>query len=362
VGLLADGVSGPGSGAWARLLRIGTVLTASGCRVTVLLNQGVPGNQLVDAGCTVVHTQHTSRRSRFLRRRSIAADLVSRAQLDVLHLETPPFRVGRPGAPVVATVHDLRYHYSRSSWLRGAEGIYQRLMLPRDLRTVDRVIAVSEWSRRDLVQRFGIAEDLVSVVPNGLNRPSASGRPSSEAVSLPSAPYVLALGHLESRKNLGVLVRAAADPKWPSGVGLVFAGRDAGAGQTLRAQAMAHGAPINFLGPVDEEAKWDLIRGALCVAVPSTIEGFGIVAIEAMSCETPVLLADTSALHELTQPGVAMLPPHDEVAWARAVGKISTEGIERDFLITARAHVETAYSDGTIGARLWEVYHSLNLT
>lgn len=362
VGLLADGISGPGSGAWARLCTIGTVLTASGCRVTVLLSQGAPGHELVDVGCAVVHAQHTSRGSRLMRRKSLAASFVSRAQLDVLHVETPPFRVGRPGAPSVATVHDLRHHYSASSWLRDTEGLYQRLMMSRDLRTVDRIIAVSEWSKRDVVQRFGIADSLVSVVPNGLNLPSDAGGPSREATSVRGASYVLALGHLESRKNLDVLVRAVADPNWPSGVELVFAGKDAGAGQALRAEALARNAPLKFLGPVDEAAKWDLIRGALCVAVPSTIEGFGIVAIEAMSCETPVLLADASALQELWQPGVTMLPPHDEVAWARAVAKTSSEGVASDLLVAARAHVEAAYSDAKIGTSLWEVYHSLGLT
>lgn len=361
IGFMADGISGPGSGAWARLRTLGGVLTGAGCRVTVLLSQGVASGEIEEVGCSVVHAQHTSRGSRFLRRKSIAAALVSRAQLDVLHVETPPFRVGQPGAATIATVHDLRHHYSRISWWRDTEGLYQRLKLSRDLRTVDRIIAVSEWSRRDVVQRFGIDEDLVSVVPNGLTRPAAIGDPYSEAISSRGAAYVLALGHLESRKNLDVLVRAAADPSWPTGVELVFAGKNAGAEKALRAEGLAHNSPIKFLGPVDEETKWDLLRGALCVAVPSTIEGFGIVAIEAMSCETPVLLANTSALQELAHPGVAMLPPHDDVAWAKEVGKISSEGVGRDLLIAARDHVEAEYSDAMIATRLWEVYHSLGL-
>ncbi len=82
-------------------------------------------------------------------------------------------------------------------------------------------------------------------------------------------------------------------------------------------------ATTTFLGPVSEGDKWWLLAHAEIVAVPSLLEGFGIVALEAILAGTPVLVADTSALPEVVGNPLAVLPPDDHEAWSQRIRELA---------------------------------------
>jgi glycosyltransferase involved in cell wall biosynthesis len=214
--------------------------------------------------------------------------------LDVLHCTT--FRAPiRASVPVVVTVHDLaavRHPEHFTTWTRW----YARTLLLPVLRAATRVLAVSEFTKREVVALAGIPEERIDVAYNAASRD----------VWTPDGPradgdYVLAVGTLEPRKNLPRLVEATAR----LGLELRIAGAVGWGGVQIDAPH------VRWLGrPNDDELAMQL-RGALCLAYPSLWEGFGIPVLEAMLCGTPVVTTAGSAMEEVADGAAELVDPHE---------------------------------------------------
>ncbi len=214
--------------------------------------------------------------------------------LDVLHCTT--FRAPlRAPLPVVVTVHDLaaiRFPELFTTWTR----LYARTFLPVVLRAATRVLAVSEFTKRDVVELAGVPEARIDVAPNA----------ADIAVFTPDGPsgegdYVLAVGTLEPRKNLPRLIEATAQ----LGLSLRIAGARGWGGVEAEARH------VTWVGRPSDEELATLMRGALCLAYPSLWEGFGIPVLEAMLCGTPVVTSRASAMEEVAGDAAELVDPHD---------------------------------------------------
>jgi glycosyltransferase involved in cell wall biosynthesis len=225
-------------------------------------------------------------------------------RLDVLHCTT--FRAPlRAPVPVVVTVHDLavvRYPEHFTAWTRW----YARTLLLPVLRSATQVLAVSEFTRREVAELAGVPEERIDVAYN-----AASPGTWSPDGPCAEGDYVLAIGTLEPRKNLSRLIEATAR----LGLELRIAGAAGWGGVEI-------GAPhVRWLGrPSDEELATQL-RGALCLAYPSLWEGFGIPVLEAMLCGTPVVTSAGSAMEEVAGGAAELVDPLDVQSIA--------DGIER---------------------------------
>jgi glycosyltransferase involved in cell wall biosynthesis len=217
----------------------------------------------------------------------------ARSGADVLHC--PTFRAPlRSRPPLVVTVHDLavlRYPAFFRRWSR----VYGRLLVPRVLRAAARVIAVSELTRREVVDLAGVDPARVRVVPNGVEEHFA---PEGDAAA---GDYVLAVGTLEPRKNL----RRLAEATRRLGVELRVAGASGWGGVAVGNDG------VRWLGEVDDRELARLYRGALCLAYPSLYEGFGIPVLEAMRSGTPVVTSAGTAMEELAAGAAELVDPHD---------------------------------------------------
>jgi len=240
-------------------------------------------------------------------------------RLDVLHCTT--YRAPlRAGLPVVVTVHDLavmRYPELFTAWTRA----YARTLLLPVLRAATRVLAVSEFTKREVAELAGVAPERIAVAYNA----------ASAEVFRPDGPsadgdYVLAVGTLEPRKNLERLVDATGR----LGLELRVAG-SRGWG------VVEVGAPhVRWLGRPDDAELAALLRGALCLAYPSLYEGFGIPVLEAMLCGTPVVTSAASAMEEVAAGAAELVDPRDPASIAagieRAVARrdeLRASGLER---------------------------------
>lgn len=285
---------------------------------------------------------------RLLRGTGVWRARLAAARADAFSAETLP-PPGDVGVPMAVTIHDLR-DLASSSPVPSARRFYARHLLPRALRRVQRVIAVSEWTGGEIVRRLGVSTERVSVVANGVDAATvgvdagaARGWRRGRGVA---DRYVLALGHLERRKNLGLLVDAVREIRSTGhgDLGLVFAGRDeTGEGDRLRRRAAAAPAvPLVTTGPLDDVTRRIALAGAVVVATPSTLEGFGLVPLEGMAAGVPTVSSAAAALPEVVGDAGILVEPHDVSGWARAIAGLLDGGAERERLIDAgRARAAT---------------------
>ncbi len=253
----------------------------------------------------------------------------------VLHCTT--FRAPlRSPVPVVVTVHDLavvRYPELFTAWTRA----YARTLLLPVLRAATRVLAVSNFTKREVAELAGVPEEQIDVAYNASSSPAFTPEgPAAEG------EYVLAVGTLEPRKNLPRLIEATAS------LGLEL--RIAGARGWGRVDASA--AHVRWLGrPTDEELAAQF-RGALCLAYPSLLEGFGIPVLEAMRTGTPVVTSAGSAMEEVTAGAAELVDPHDVTSIAAGIERALTrrEDLRRAGLLRAAQFSWDATADATVRA------------
>ncbi|HET6623397.1 MAG TPA: glycosyltransferase family 1 protein [Gaiellaceae bacterium] len=252
--------------------------------------------------------------------------------LDLLHCTT--FRgPARAEPPVVLTVHDLailRFPKAFPRWHRQ----YGRAGLRKVLHAASAVVAVSEFTRGEVVELVGIDAERVRVVPNGVDAAFTPDGPPAEG------DYVLAVATLEPRKNLARAVEAAT----LAGVELRVVGARGWGGVEVP----------GWVGEVPDAELAALYRGARCVLYPSVYEGFGLPVLEAMACGTPVVTSSGTAMEEVA--GGAALLADPASADALAAGIAEAEG-RRDELVAlglARAARFTWAASADAVEALWK--------
>jgi glycosyltransferase involved in cell wall biosynthesis len=250
---------------------------------------------------------------------------VRRARVDLLHMTyiTPP----RAGCPTVVTVHDLSFlEYPRAfSW---RVRTLLRTLVPGSIARAARVITDAEFTKQDIVRRYGVAPEKI-IVTHLAPAPGFSRLPKPLDAPLPpgvSEPYVLAVGNLEPRKNLVRLLEAFAvvvtERRFAGS--LVLVGQAAMGSATLRRLARLRGieSRVIFAGFVTQPELNALYNRAAVFVYPSLYEGFGLPAIEAMACGCPVVASNVSALPETTGGAAMLVDPLSTAAIADAISAV----------------------------------------
>jgi glycosyltransferase involved in cell wall biosynthesis len=189
----------------------------------------------------------------------------------------------RAPCPCVVTVHDVSFARDGGSMGWKDRTVF-RAVVPRAVRRAARVLTVSERTKTDLVELYGVPEAKIVVTPNGVDpifSPGAGG----------PRDYVLAVGAIQRRKNQ-VAALEAADA---AGMPLVVVGPEKDA--SLAAELRRRGARLE--GYVTPERLVTLYRGAACVVQTSRYEGFGLPVLEAMASGTPVIAVPEPAAQEV---------------------------------------------------------------
>ncbi len=219
--------------------------------------------------------------------------------LDVLHCTT--FRGPlRSRVPSVLTVHDLaivRHPEAFPRWHR----LYGRVGLREALRAAHAVVAVSEFTKREVAELAGVPGERIHVVPNGVDRLFTPSGPAAEG------SYVLAVATLEPRKNLARVVEAAR----LAGVELRVVGARGWGGVDV----------AGWVGEVTDVELAELYRGARCVLYPSLYEGFGLPVVEAMASGVPVVTSQGTALEEVAGGAAVLVDPLDVEAIADGIAQ-----------------------------------------
>lgn len=252
-------------------------------------------------------------RARFIGRHLLYPLLVRRLRPDVFFAPAGHLPLGTVGAPEVVTVHDLAI-YRHPEWFPEGQTLATQIVVPRSLRRAQALIAVSESTARDTADVFGIDRRRITVVHHGV---SGRFRP---AASRPDGGYVLFVGTIEPRKNLGTLLDAwagleAAPP-------LVVAGGWGWRWEGVRDKLERLGDRVKVLGQVRYEDLPGLYAGARCLAHPAWYEGFGMTVLEAMASGTPVVCSSASSLPEVAGEAALLVDPGDVEGWRDALQRV----------------------------------------
>lgn len=249
--------------------------------------------------------------------------------VDLLHVQytAPPMcRV-----PFVVTIHDLSFEHF-PQFFTPKERFFFKRTIPRTARRAVKVLTVSEFSRRDLIQTYGLPPEKVVVTPNGVG---AEFRPIRDEVVLKNLKkkygiereYLLSVGNLQPRKNLARLIKVYTrlrDSVEDFRCQLVLVGRRAWLYKHIfhEAHQSQYRGDVILTDYVPEADLPGLYSGALAFVYPSIFEGFGLPVLEAMACGTPVITSNSSSLPEVVGQAGLMVDPFDEEALARAILRV----------------------------------------
>jgi len=273
----------------------------------------------------------------------------------------------RAGVPYVLAPNGTALRIERR---RLAKRLFDAAFGERTLRRASRIIAVSHAERRQLVA-IGVPPDRIRVVPNPIDLdefvPSPRRGVFRSRLGLGEVPLVVYLGQLLPRKRIDVLVRAFARvvASGSSSARLVIAGNDMGAGGCARRLVREVGVAdrTTFTGLLRGRDRLEVLADADVVVYPSEHEIFGLVPLESLLCETPVIVADDSGCAEVVAGlggGNQIVPVGDVSAHARAIANVLENRVSwRAAAAAAALRVRERYGCDRVCGALDDVYREL---
>lgn len=262
---------------------------------------------------------------------------IERLGLDVIHGAGQQIPARRQ-VPQILTVHDLATAEMTVGSMRerqDAKGLFQRY-----LGWSDQLVAVSKFARDDLIASFEVPRKKIRVIYEGgltefdegvVDRHRSAATPRELQASQRNNPYVLYVGAIERRRNLGFLLRGFAlfRERHGPGFNLVMAGRQNEAErQQLDVMCRELGIEddVEFLGHVAADRVRALYEGASAFVMPSLHEGFGMVVLEAMAYGVPVIAARAGALPEVIGSAGLLVDLDDDVGLSERLHRVLTDG------------------------------------
>ncbi|HEV8601952.1 MAG TPA: glycosyltransferase family 1 protein [Gaiellaceae bacterium] len=279
-----------------------------------------------------------SRLRRALAEQTLLPRRARRARIDLLHnlFTTAP---ALPGAPQVTTILDVIYRRFPETHA-GLRGRGLAVLALTAARRSQRIIAISEAARADIVRFLGVPGERVDLTYPGPALPEGEtvGKGELRArLGLGEAPIVLTVSAKRPHKNLERLLEAFMQVRAAPAPLLVVPGYETFHEPALRERAAALGASgrIRFTGWLDDAVLDGLFRAATCFVFPSLAEGFGLPVLDALVRGTPVACSNASSLPEVAGDAALYFEPTDTHAIAWAIERLLADGELRERLRAA---------------------------
>lgn len=269
-------------------------------------------------------------------------------------------------SPLVVTVHDIQHLFYPDFLKSRFSFLYAQRMIRRTLTRADRIIAVTQNTRTDLIQQFEVDGRKVHVVYNGVDDAFRKKLSPEELerwrrdLGLPG-PYVLFVGNPNHpRKNLDTMVQAYARARRIASFDapLVCIGDRAGTEFKIRQRAANLGIAdqVRLLGHVAPEALPALYQGATLFLYPTLFEGSAMPVVEAMASGVAVITSNTAALKEAAEGYAHLVDPLDIDGMAKAIAHTMSDPEHRTALARLGARRAEDFRWGQTARKTLEIY------
>lgn len=249
----------------------------------------------------------------------------------------------RSKVPQVVEFHDLNFEHFPGDMPKIHLWHYKKYF-PKFAQKAKRIVTVSEFSKQDIVDCYGVSPDKIDVAYNGVN---GIFKPLSEAEkSVVRAyysfghPYFMFVGSLHPRKNLARLFTAfdRFKQRHKNDVKLVIVGEKRWWTEPIQQayDAMSCKEEVVFAGRLSQEDLHKVTAAALASVYVSYFEGFGIPILEAFKCDTPVITSNVTSMPEVARDAALLVNPFDEDAIAAAMAKVLDEDVRKELIAKGR--------------------------
>ena len=296
--------------------------------------------------------------------KGIVNDL-KRDGVDIYHGLTGelPLGLSEAGIKSVVTIHDLIFMRCPEYYNPVDVAIY-KWKFRNAIRQANRIIAISECTRRDIMELGEIDDSRINVVYQSCDtrfRQQVSPEQKQDVRARYSLPkrYVLFVGTIEERKN--ALLAAQALPYLSDEIHLVLVGRQTAYAKTITSFARQNGLAnrIHMLSGVPTSDLYAIYQQAECFVYPSRYEGFGIPVIEAIQSRLPVIACTGSCLEEAGGPDNVYVDPDEPQEMAMAIKSITDNPDAARQIVTRSLDYIRRFENGNVAQEMLNVYRSL---
>ncbi|OYP63980.1 glycosyltransferase family 1 protein [Prevotella sp. P3-122] len=296
--------------------------------------------------------------------KGIVNDL-KRDGVDIYHGLTGelPLGLSEAGIKSVVTIHDLIFMRCPEYYNPVDVAIY-KWKFRNTCKQADRIIAISECTRRDIMELGEIDDSRINVVYQSCGTrfcQQVGEAQKAEVRSRYSLPqrYILFVGTIEERKN--ALLAAQALPYLSDEIHLVLVGRQTAYAKTITSFARQNGLAnrIHMLSGVPTSDLYAIYQQAECFVYPSRYEGFGIPVIEAIQSRLPVIACTGSCLEEAGGPDNVYVDPDEPQEMAMAIKSITDNPDAARQIVTRSLDYIRRFENGNVAQEMLNVYRSL---
>jgi glycosyltransferase involved in cell wall biosynthesis len=285
--------------------------------------------------------------------------LLRKYKADVF-LSTDGFLSLSTKVPTCLVIHDLAFEHYPQHFIT-SHRLYWRHYCPKFAQRADRIATVSTYSKNDIVEHYGVDPSKIDVVYNGAhNEYKPLTWEEKERVKSDYADgceYFVFAGALHPRKNILNLLKAfiSFKKRQRSNMKLVIVGRFAWKYEEVMAmkEDMPFGNDVKWVGYMDVGELSKVIGGAYALVYPSLFEGFGIPILEALRCNVPAIVSNTSSMPEVAGDAALLVDPTDEKDIADKMQMIYKDEVLRAKLIAAAKEQVKKFSWDMSADKLW---------
>ncbi len=275
----------------------------------------------------------------------------------------------RTNVPTLNVIHDLNFEhfpeFIEKKWVRKYCTYYPR----RYAQKAQRIATVSEFSKQDIIQTYGIDADKIDVVYNGYN---ADYHPVSEEKQQETRnrisegkPYFIFVGSIHQRKNISNLFRAFDSFKQndTTQTKLVIVGTKMWKAQEITDtyESMQYKQDVIFIGRLNPMELQDIMASAWALVFASLFEGFGIPILEAFSTGIPVITSNVTSMPEIAKDAALLVDPYSVDEISQAMQQIVSNPELRKDLIDKGNIRKNDFSWDAAALKLWQCIEKMNI-